>query len=1025
VTLDTVEDVIEALKANDREPYGRSRTVTAEQLVEAADRLEDPEVQVVALLDLMEAYEFDGELRKTPVVFARVLKLWDTRREAFSPWAEQQVYWRFKWVSSALLEVPDVPLAAVERWHEEMRERYLAAGHDLQPYYRRRYALAAHTGTGAADAFDLWATRRRTPLSDCEACETHTRALYHVERGDDARALEEWEPVLTGRQTCAEEPWNSQASALLPLLRRGRLDEARSAHLTGYRRARGKAALATAIGRHIEFCALSGNAARGVEILAENRELLDTLGDPDSRLHLLTGVEVLLGVLVADGHADLPVSGPGGRSWTAGELAARLRSEADGIAARFDARNGTSAVGDRRRARLAAKPLLAEPLPLGVHAAAVVPAPRAAQEPEVIATPAAAPGTAAPDAEVPADFTALVLLARERADVSHPEASRLWKRIAALLDASEPDASQLDAAEVGGVTRLRAEIAEQAAYDTAEEEDEDDAPASAAAVDPDSPDARRARLLAEAAELFEAAGLPGRALAMRARRYATELGDADAPGAPAADWSLLDELRDEASRLESEGRIEDADVLAVLQVRAFAAWRAFGRSVMELTEDAAPRDSEAAALARSQSELLRREAAARGRRHTAVGALQYLSDTAARTGDLAEAERLLAEGLALLDEIGMPWRAPRVLGQRAQVLMALDRAKEAVPLLQESLSLAARYSPRGFPFARTWSMLGHAAEHAGDTATAVHAFSQAAERFERSPRRAGAAPEDTPAARAAGVRLQLAEVLREAGRVADAVAVVESVLADPASEELPERLRGQLRLTLGRLLGVLGEHRDAAEEYVRLAEEVSGWDPAEDDTPDIRTMVACETAAALARAGAGEAAEAALRRAMEAHAASPRADQVLETIRVVARESVGRRGAEAVEGALALLAEADALREAAVAAGQPCTGWYQEGSVHYERARCLTSAERWPEALAAVEAAIAAYEPGGENAERPRAEAVRIAALIEVDGLGRPNAALARLAPAAARAEAAGHPDAAGVLRNLAARIAEQSGPAQ
>ncbi|MBD0674230.1 hypothetical protein BU198_26855, partial [Streptomyces sp. CBMA156] len=368
--LDTPDAVMAALRDNDARPYGRTRTVTAEELVDAAEQFDDTRVRSMALLELMEAYEFDGESTKGPVVFARILKLWDTDPDGFGEWAAHQVFWRFKWVADSLLETPDVPLAAIRRWHTELRDRYRAAGHDLQPYYAQRYHLAVHTGTGVQDAYELWAGRPRSELSDCHACETRARARHFIAAGDDARALELLAPVLDGRSGCEQEPQLSQANALLAQLRLGLLDEARSGHLTGYRQARGKASMLDAVGLHIEFCALSGNEPRGLELLAENRDLFAVTGSPGSRLEFLTGVEVLLARLAGAGHGGLAVTGPPGTVWTVDTLLTHVRAEADALAARFDARNGTDAVGAGRRARLAVGPLPAEPLALGVRAAA-------------------------------------------------------------------------------------------------------------------------------------------------------------------------------------------------------------------------------------------------------------------------------------------------------------------------------------------------------------------------------------------------------------------------------------------------------------------------------------------------------------------------------------------------------------------------------------------------------------------------------------------------------------------------------
>jgi hypothetical protein len=93
--------------------------------------------------------------------------------------------------------------------------------------------------------------------------------------------------------------------------------------------------------------------------------------------------------------------------------------------------------------------------------------------------------------------------------------------------------------------------------------------------------------------------------------------------------------------------------------------------------------------------------------------------------------------------------------------------------------------------------------------------------------------------------------------------------------------------------------------------------------------------------------------------------------------------------------------------------WYEEGEVHYRRARSLAEADRFAEALAEAEAAVAAHEKGGPQGETPRAEAVRFAALVEGNGLGRFKEAAARLTTAAARCREADLGEAADILDSL------------
>ncbi|MFD5493621.1 hypothetical protein ACFWH4_12005, partial [Streptomyces sp. NPDC127091] len=444
------DELYQALRENDRRPYGRTRTVTAEELVDAAEQFAEPVPLIDALLELQEAYTYGSEPRKSPVVFARLLTLFDEQPDVFDERLRHQLFWRFKWVAGALRALPEIPLASLRQWLTEMRDRYEKAGLDLQPYYGQAYRLAAHLGEDTALAYELWAGRSRSRLSDCEACEICDRALYHLAAGDDERALRAWEPVLAGQESCQEEPARSASYALLPLLRTGRTDEARALHLAGYRGCRRNPSMAGEVGRHLEFCALTGNEARGLELLAENRNLFDEVDSPQDGLDFLTGVEVLLQRVEALGHGELPAAGFPGRTWTVTGLRAEVRGRAADLAARFDDRNGTSAHTDRRSARLDRAPLLdALELTLRTRSLDEV-SPAAPLDASVTGSASTARTTAA----VPESLTELILQARSLEGEGHPDAQACWARLRTLVaarDYAHPD----DPAVGGGRGRRR------------------------------------------------------------------------------------------------------------------------------------------------------------------------------------------------------------------------------------------------------------------------------------------------------------------------------------------------------------------------------------------------------------------------------------------------------------------------------------------------------------------------------------------------------------------------------------------
>jgi tetratricopeptide (TPR) repeat protein len=223
-----------------------------------------------------------------------------------------------------------------------------------------------------------------------------------------------------------------------------------------------------------------------------------------------------------------------------------------------------------------------------------------------------------------------------------------------------------------------------------------------------------------------------------------------------------------------------------------------------------------------------------------------------------------------------------------------------------------------------------------------------------------------------------------------------------------DRILAQARLSLARGLRELDEHRASAEQFLLLADAVADW-----DEQVIHTLAAAEAAVALARTDRWDAARSAYDRAVASHDRGPNPGPVGEMMRQFAALTMASEGPDGLDAALGHLSDADALLAAVPSDLDGFAHWYEAGSIHYQRGRALASAERFPEALAEMERAIAVHDSGGPEGESPRAEAVRVAALIEANGLEAPDAAIARITAAITRCEAAGLAHAAKILASL------------
>ncbi|MEV1083672.1 tetratricopeptide repeat protein [Streptomyces sp. NPDC050211] len=841
-----------AMAENGEQPEGPARNARAEQLLAEAEKLNIPLAVIEALGHQLKVYNYSSEKDKMFVPFARLLRMWDEHPEDFDEYETHSLHWVFKWMSSGMLDQPHIPLASVEKWLGEMEHRYRLAGHSERAVRSAEFSVAAHIGDvdRAERAYAAWLAADRDTMADCHACELHGQGWWQAERGQDAAALELWAPVLEGEFTCAHEPHTVLASSLVPLLRLGRLDEARANHLRGFRLVRAMESMRGAYADHVEFCALTGNEARGLELLAERPAYFTDTGHPRSRLDFMSVVALLMDRLTALGLGGQRVPGPAGREWTAGELAAHARVEALALAGRFDQRNGTAHVSERTRARMERRPLV-ERLPLGVRSArpATVPV----------------PPVPAHDESVEPDLPALLAEARRLSDTLQPNAIEAWAGVARAAEGVEL------------TPRDRAEIADHRAMD----------------LGPEGID-----LFEHAAQLYAEAGDPGEALAARTRAAYMRALTGDTTGALTAVAGPYDEvlalyadggtgLPQTASVLMGKARIlmrrvHEADHSAGAAAPddetppnasdAFPDGEPMGYDsaqdagfVPDATGDDASPGSEAPApgtmpdatvddgfpdgevparhsardasvedsssdgLGGSPAErvFVDAEAAARevlalveGRAgddvrlaSRAAEAQAMLAELAAHAGDVAGAAELFARAAAAFVGAGLPWFAVEYEARLAGLAHHLGDTAEAERALRAALEHGGPHlEPVGraqlhLQLAEVLGGRGHSAEAAEHALDAAHWADEA-----------GEGP-----TLGAWARHQLGGFLLRQGRWAEAAEVLESALPDLTAETHGDGAVVQTQWWLGDCLSELGEHRAAAERRLQAAEIARHW----------------------------------------------------------------------------------------------------------------------------------------------------------------------------------------------------------
>ncbi|MFI1075288.1 tetratricopeptide repeat protein [Streptomyces puniciscabiei] len=1018
-----------AMAENSEQPEGPARNARAEQLLAAAEGLGIPLAVIEALGHQLKVYNYSSEKDKMFVPFARLLRMWDERPEDFDAYEAHALHWVFKWMSAGMLDQPHVPLASIEKWLGEMAHRYRLAGHSERAVRSAEFSVAAHVGdlARAERAYAAWLAADRDEMADCHACELHGQGFWQAELGRDEEALELWRPVLEGEFACAHEPHTVLASSLAPLLRLGRVDEARAHHLRGFRLVRPMESMRAAYADHVEFCALTGNEARALELLAERPAYFTDTGHPRSRLEFMAVVTLLMDRLNGLGLGGQRVPGPAGRTWTAGELAAHARMETLELAERFDRRNGTSHVGDRARARMARRPLV-ERLPLGVRT--VRPAP----------VPVAAPPL--PEAHDGPGLAALLAEARRLSETLQPHALEAWAAVARAARGAELE------------PRDRAELADHEAMSRG--------PAGL-------------ELFEQAAALYAEAGDPGEALAARARGAYVRALTGEVDPALATVTGLYDEalalyaeeatgVRQTASVLISRarilmrrvhagapalrdpapdttatgggapsGRVPDAPVTDATvsdepgreglssggAVSGEAAARRPG------VEDGVPGGSvpEPAAdvLVRTEQAVREVLALVDGRAGgdvrlaaRAAEARAMLAELAQLRGDAGRAGELFRRAADAYVSAGLPWFAVEYQVQVAALAHQAGDAAGAERALRAALEHGGPYvEPVGraqlhLQLAEVVGARGEVAEAAGHALEAAHWADEAGE----------------SGTLGAWARQQLGGCLLRQGRYAEAAEVLESALADLSGETHGDGAVVQARWWLGDCLSELGDHRAAAEHRLRAAETARHWPEQQD-----HATLAHLAAESLSKAGLLKEADRAYVRAGELWRGLGNHAFLVRSLR--ARGWLALRGDGGAEGARELMTEAvRACERARGDAADPVsreqlTAELADTHRQFGDLLALAATEEAVSAEAAEEAVGAEEAEGIKDAEEVEGGAIRAgfeAALVQMeraaalfgtlgaDGLhdrtgaelaaGRLAADLGRPAEAAARARA-------------------------
>ncbi len=274
-----------------------------------------------------------------------------------APDGSGDLLWYFKWVSSSLIKSPAFSDEQISELLDDMERRYRQAGIGLHGVLICRMAHAGAAGRWE-EAERLRVQLEATPrddYSDCEACVSSYLTGYLADTGRDEEAVRRVDEMIAEGHTCSDEPEYAISRTLIPLLRMGRADDARQAHLRSYRLSKDKPTLLDAVANNIVFAATTGNAARALALTERHLGWLAHDGLAAAGHHsALSAFAFALDRVSEAGHGGVPVKGADAASltpflgehegaWTVDELASAAWAAAERIGAEFDRRDAGDA----------------------------------------------------------------------------------------------------------------------------------------------------------------------------------------------------------------------------------------------------------------------------------------------------------------------------------------------------------------------------------------------------------------------------------------------------------------------------------------------------------------------------------------------------------------------------------------------------------------------------------------------------------------------------------------------------------
>ncbi len=264
--LDTVEKLV--FQAEEM-PDGPQRIEVYEEAIRISDALEHVGAGYWARMALVQAATFSGYQERGLVAFAWCLARFDEYPDAFD---DHELLWRFKWILAQATGFASISRERIIGLQEDMEKRLTQFGYNHRPILYLRVDNHAQMGEldEALKWYEKWKLTSRDEMADCAACEQDKAVMLMTYLKRDEEALAKAEPIFSGRMTCAEIPGLTFGRVIRPLIRLGKMDEAKRRHEEGFNRLTKNREFTWVLGEQLVYLTRVHDLAKAVRVFEKH-----------------------------------------------------------------------------------------------------------------------------------------------------------------------------------------------------------------------------------------------------------------------------------------------------------------------------------------------------------------------------------------------------------------------------------------------------------------------------------------------------------------------------------------------------------------------------------------------------------------------------------------------------------------------------------------------------------------------------------------------------------------------------------